>query len=467
MHCRGMSPLRSTAIAPGDASGTLTGRPGVTPGESLCGYRVVRKLGEGARAEVFLGYGASSTDGAAPATAALKLRRVAAAESATTELEALARAQHPHVVRLSDAATAYGGVPCLVLERLSRGSLAHLLERRESLVAGEAVTILAPIASAVDAIHDSGVVHGGIGAAAVLFRDCGAPVLARFGHAALIEPRLAPALRDPLVASDRASLAQLAALVLSRVPGPHAAALATWATSTSQSDRFGAQLADRLFEFSGSLPVAFEPSPAIASAVPARVATGTPLHREASARIDGLRAMFGRHAERTVELVRGLRVVRTPVWVAAASVLVAIVAALILIPGGGADSSASATDTTPDVPVSSTGPASSTAAPTEDPLTAIAALIVTRRQCLNDLTVLCLDSVDQQGSAAFDDDAGLIRGIGAGGEIPESARLGTVTPRLVERLGDSALIDLGRNGKPASVLMIKTEAGWRIRDYLD
>jgi hypothetical protein len=37
---------------------------------------------------------------------------------------------------------------------------------------------------------------------------------------------------------------------------------------------------------------------------------------------------------------------------------------------------------------------------------------------------------------------------------------------VVERLGDSVLIALGPDSRPASVLLMKGEAGWRIRDYI-
>jgi hypothetical protein len=37
---------------------------------------------------------------------------------------------------------------------------------------------------------------------------------------------------------------------------------------------------------------------------------------------------------------------------------------------------------------------------------------------------------------------------------------------VVERLGDSVLVDLDPESQPASVLLMKGEAGWRIRDYV-
>ena len=78
--------------------------------------------------------------------------------------------------------------------------------------------------------------------------------------------------------------------------------------------------------------------------------------------------------------------------------------------------------------------------------------------------MLCLDGVDEPGSSALDADRRAIRGILDGGEAPPHPDVRS--PTLVERLGDSALVDLGPDSDPASVLLLKGEAGWRIRDYL-
>jgi len=74
----------------------------------------------------------------------------------------------------------------------------------------------------------------------------------------------------------------------------------------------------------------------------------------------------------------------------------------------------------------------------------------------------------QAGSAAFDDDAALVRSI-EGGQTSGSIREvvdGSV--EVVERHGDAALVRYatGAESEPASALLVKGEAGWRIRDYL-
>ena len=52
----------------------------------------------------------------------------------------------------------------------------------------------------------------------------------------------------------------------------------------------------------------------------------------------------------------------------------------------------------------------------------------------------------------------------ADGEQP--ALLDAASATIVERLGDTVLISLGPDSEPASVLLMKGEAGWRVRDYL-
>jgi hypothetical protein len=101
----------------------------------------------------------------------------------------------------------------------------------------------------------------------------------------------------------------------------------------------------------------------------------------------------------------------------------------------------------------------------EDPLEAAVVLLALRERCLRDLSLLCLDDVGQPDSAALTDDRMLIRAVEDGGEFPPDGILdGDLV--LVERLGDSVLIDLPEGSDPASVLLMRTADGWRIRDYL-
>ncbi|HWR84384.1 MAG TPA: protein kinase, partial [Rhodoglobus sp.] len=179
--------------------------------EPLDGYRILRKLGEGPRAEVLLAHAGDDE-----AIALKRYRRDVPVHEVLAELTALERAGGPHSVRLLDVAVEADGTPVAVLERLGGGSLGRLLLDRSALSPGEAVTLLAPIALAVARLHDAGVLHGGIRPEAVLFDEAGTPTLAAFGRARLVDAALPPAAREaePGFAADRAALLGVAGAVL-------------------------------------------------------------------------------------------------------------------------------------------------------------------------------------------------------------------------------------------------------------
>jgi hypothetical protein len=103
----------------------------------------------------------------------------------------------------------------------------------------------------------------------------------------------------------------------------------------------------------------------------------------------------------------------------------------------------------------------------EDPLAAAVALLDARAECRQRASVLCLDGVDQAGSAAVEMDAYGIRIAQEGGIASMEPELSGIVPTLVDRLGDSALVSLdGADGPVASLLLVKTEHGWRIRDLV-
>ena len=180
-------------------------------------------------------------------------------------------------------------------------------------------------------------------------------------------------------------------------------------------------------------------------------------------------------------LLPHLRGVRRPVWLAAGAVAVALVVALLVVP-------------TNDEPVAQSRPAEPVPSETpvviddgvivgDDPVEALVALLETRERCIRDLSILCLDGVDQAGSAAMAHDVALVRSLQSDTtEQLVDAPLDPSAAELVERLGDSALVRLGAldsgaedsgdqpsdagETQPASLLLMKGEAGWRIRSYL-
>lgn len=121
----------------------------------------------------------SGTETASGARVAVKLldRPVAGREAAL-----MAGVRHPHVLPLRRVVT---DPPALVTVLAPGGSLAAQVGARGTLTAGEVVTVLAPLADALGALHAQGVVHGDVTATNILFVDRGRPVLADLGVAGL------------------------------------------------------------------------------------------------------------------------------------------------------------------------------------------------------------------------------------------------------------------------------------------
>jgi hypothetical protein len=409
-------------------------------GETVAGYRLVRKLGEGSRAVVFLGH----AGGEHARTAAVKVFRAGAdPDSISAEISALSAADHAHVVQLRDVSGGGDGRPALIFERLELGSLGTLLASRVSLSAGEAVTILAPLAAAVSALQSSGVAHAAITASRVLFRESGAPVLAGFGHAVV------GASASQLEADGR-DLAGLASAVLERVP--EADPVRLWLSSIAvHRVGFADQLSERLFAMAEATPVRFASSEPAAHLVPARSHSAAPVETELPPTVQPWRAKVDQFVERVPARLR------KPRYAAIAAGALTVLIAFAAVPSGGraADLEPTAAPTTIE-----SGPVVE-----DDPVPAFAQLVRARNACIRDLSILCLDTVLQADSAAMDDDIALIRSIerGQGG----SAVLEPTNVSVVERLGDAVLLGFqSRDSAVTSVLLVRSDAGWRIRSYI-
>jgi hypothetical protein len=464
--------------------------------EKVGGYRLVRKLGEGERAEVWLGHAGRDADG----IAAVKVYRPGA-DDIELELEALARASDPHLLGLLDIGTAADGRPCLVLRRLAGPSLAQLLAARESFSAGELVTALAPLAAAVDELHRVGVAHGGIDPASVLLDANGAPVLARFGRARLVGPfpldgrgaSLTAAQRSeqPLLVADLVAMKNLVSHLATRVVDPSMTQrieeLLDWlgeGLDGGASDDFLVRLSDRLFDLAPAAPLRVEePSTPEPLALPARPIPITPPARvvertaaeEHRPRVIGLMTEWldsGQAPSAITEIIGRARsiagTVRPAVWIAGAVGLVALVVAFAVIPALGSRGS----DEARGKPIPTTHSAAPTHAPAaaiaaDDPVAAARALIAARADCIAQRSVGCLTEVDQAESAASEADSYFLREQQAGGTVKDRA-LDAEQATLVQRLGDSAIIGLGAPSASStyaeSVLVVKIDAGWRIRD---
>jgi hypothetical protein len=96
-----------------------------------------------------------------------------------------------------------------------------------------------------------------------------------------------------------------------------------------------------------------------------------------------------------------------------------------------------------------------------DPVHAAHGLLERRRDCLAHRNPECLAAVDQPGSPLLAADIELAA---AGASLATAPALSRLS--LSEALGDAAIVAIAPSDettKPASVLVIRTEAGWRLR----
>ena len=509
--------------------------------DNVGGYRLVRKLGEGDRAEVWLGHAARQED----RLAAIKLyRETTPDDQIDIELDALTRTESRHVLRLLDVGAAPDGRPCVILPRLG-ASLARVLGTRESLAAGELVTIGAPLVEAVRELRSAGVVHGAIGPSTVLLDEFGAPVVIGFGYARVIGSRgeegvarLTPAERDaePSLFDDLRRLSSMIEHLAVRAADRHGlrpaaideliAWLTTRADGELRGDDFLDELGGRLFDLAPAAPIRLDGDtpnfPAAARLIP--VSPAPPPSGPGTARLGWLDDRLAEHVDthpfaalrsRLLDLLSVSRLraalapVRPAVWIVGGVGLLSLLFGVLVIPAMGADAedkqatvvseSRSGSESKPSTqipglpPTPHATPSSSSRATSEvsappadptamavavtgdDPIAAAAALIAERARCLGERDAACFDAVDQPVSAALESDRYAVRtktGAAARGAHP----LPSSPVTLVQLLGDSAIIGLGPatatdgaadappNTYPASILIVKTTNGWRIRD---
>ena len=108
------------------------------------------------------------------------------------------------------------------------------------------------------------------------------------------------------------------------------------------------------------------------------------------------------------------------------------------------------------------GPASA-----DDPVAAAQALLRERDRCLDELSLDCLDRVDQADSAVAEADRAELSRLRSGDGVDPSPRLGNAAIVLVQRLGDSAILTAGETEGPGTtVLLVRGDGRWWIRDLV-
>ncbi len=369
-----------------------------------------------------------------------------------------------HVQAVIDLGTAPNGDLVVVLASMPH-PLPGLLASPLRLDAGEAVTVLVPLAEALAALHEQGVVHGSIGPDAVALTDAGAPVLV-LPRTARTRRMLGDAGFTAAMAADAAALRALASRCL---PGEVAA------LDALERDPGGAGV-DALFGLAEPAPVRLDRSLAapVDAWPPARLLLPVerPAGRSAGDAGDAAGRLRPAVAAFAASAGTSLRRVRRRVWIAAGASAAALLLALVLLPSRGVDASAgrppvTASPTGAPTPTSpapaspaaaaapSLGPSVVVAGSTIDPVRAVRALLAARAACLASGRPACLAAVDAAGSPVdMLDRAALAAGVDA---VQPSGRV-----VLVRRSGTTATVDVGG----ATVLLIPGPGGWRLRDVV-
>jgi len=480
----------------------------------LAGYRVLRTLARDDDGEVLLGHrnGSAVADDPQTDTAhTVAIKTLPSSQSgwasALKLCASLERARGDHVVALLDADADDESVR-LVFERLPRGDLAELLRIRQHIEAGEAVTLLAPIATALLRMHAAGVAHGNLSARSILFRDDGSPTIIGFSRAELFEPGAPEFVLEQVeaVRRDRSAAVALAVMVLGRIEGGRARAARELMADLEACDLELALpvVTERLFEVAAALPIRFEPDAADADIAPSKwraipVGTGEepsteligasrrwtaalagvvpePLLQRVLDAIDRspaapvVAATVGAARRRWGSWGPGRR--RAVLAVAAAAVTVGLVTVVVpTAPAQSRPGNASTPWVSPKASTASSDDHLTSSDPVvagDDPVAAASFLVGARDRCLSSLSLRCLDPIDEPGSSALSDDQAAIRAGQRGGELPEPLSLPTDLDAvaLIERLGDSALVRLGPAASDASLLLVKGDTGWCIRDVI-
>lgn len=176
---------------PGDMSG-------LTAGEHIGPYELIRMLGAGGMAEVWL---AQRADGAFKRRVALKvpspaLMRKDLGQRFARERDILASLEHPHIARLYDAGIDPVGWPYLSMEFVQGEPLTDWCDAHKLDVRGR-VQLFLQVLAAVQYAHERHVIHRDLKPSNILVTEAGQVRLLDFGVAKLLAHEEAPG-EEPL-----------------------------------------------------------------------------------------------------------------------------------------------------------------------------------------------------------------------------------------------------------------------------
>jgi serine/threonine protein kinase/Tfp pilus assembly protein PilF len=161
-------------------------------GHTLGDYRLVRCIGEGGMATVYL---AVRADDEYQKQVAVKLLRGGlegpeAEQRLRRERQILASLEHPNIARLLDGGTTPNGAPFIVMEHVEGEPIDEYCQRRH-LDISQRLGLFLQVLSAVQHAHNNLVVHRDLKPSNILVTEEGTPKLLDFGIAKLLNPKLA------------------------------------------------------------------------------------------------------------------------------------------------------------------------------------------------------------------------------------------------------------------------------------
>lgn len=150
-------------------------------GKSFGHFQILEKIGEGGLASIYKAYDS-------PQNRVLAIKMVfpyfepskVLYKRFMDEGEMLKKLNHPNIVRVLEVGESEGK-PYLAMEYISGGTLKHLMKK--PMPWQDAVSLLSPIARALEYIHSHGVIHGDVKPSNILITESGEPLLSDFGLA--------------------------------------------------------------------------------------------------------------------------------------------------------------------------------------------------------------------------------------------------------------------------------------------
>ncbi|MEO7166415.1 MAG: protein kinase [Spartobacteria bacterium] len=158
-------------------------------GRRLGAYIIVRELGRGGMATVYLG---ARADGYFEKEVAIKILKPGGSRTAEllgrfrAEREVLASLDHPNIASLFDAGTTEEGFPYFVMEYVSGTPITSYV-REHQLTIRQRLDLFLKICAAVEAAHRKRIVHRDLKRGNIMVNEKGEPKLLDFGIAKLLE----------------------------------------------------------------------------------------------------------------------------------------------------------------------------------------------------------------------------------------------------------------------------------------